>query len=152
MTSKIELVRSVDGDGGWSLHPTGYSDQDYADGRVPILVEGDANLVNGEWDRPNAADWRAAEVKLAASIMGSAKTPAKAAAARANGRKGGRPRSDYATKFHRHGTVTVWDVFQQRWVRTHVSRVSDQVLASLSSDERDRILGHRERVQASDSD
>lgn len=89
---------------------------------------------------------------VAASILGSAKSDAKTSAARANGRKGGRPRSDYATKFHRDGTVTVWDVYEQTWVRTHVSRVSDQVLASLSSDERARILGHRERAQASDSD
>lgn len=49
------------------------------------------------------------------------------------------PKSPYATTFHRDGTVTVWDVHQQQWVRT--SRPSDQILASCSSD-RERIKRH----------
>ena len=45
----------------------------------------------------------------------------------------------YATTYHRDGTVTVWDVYRQQWVRT--SRPSDQVLAACSSD-RARIKRH----------
>lgn len=48
-------------------------------------------------------------------------------------------KSPYATTFHRDGTVTVWDVYTQSWVRT--SRPSDRILASLSS-ERDRVIRH----------
>lgn len=48
--------------------------------------------------------------------------------------------SQYRTYFHRDGTVTVWDVFEQRWRRMRASNVSDAVLASLRAAERDRIL------------
>lgn len=48
-------------------------------------------------------------------------------------------KSPYATTYHRDGTVTVWDVYQQQWIRT--ARPSDRVLAACSSD-RDRIKRH----------
>ena len=48
-------------------------------------------------------------------------------------------RSPYATTFHRDGTVTVWDVYSQSWVRT--SRPSDRVLSACRSD-RERIKRH----------
>lgn len=49
-------------------------------------------------------------------------------------------KSPYATTYHRDRSVTVWDVYRQSWLRT--SRPSDQVLASLSSSERDRVKKH----------
>ena len=68
MSEKIEMVRSDMGDGGWSLHPVGYSDEDYAAGNVPLLASGEAvaDGKTGEWDRPNAADYAAAEESLKA--------------------------------------------------------------------------------------
>ena len=48
--------------------------------------------------------------------------------------------NNYATRFHLDGTVTIWDVYRQRWMRT--DEPSDEVLASLSSDERKRVLEH----------
>lgn len=67
MSMKIKLVRSDMGDGGWSLHPAGYDDKDFAAGNVPVLVSGIAEWDDalGEWDRPNEADYAAAEKKLA---------------------------------------------------------------------------------------
>jgi hypothetical protein len=44
----------------------------------------------------------------------------------------------FKTKFHRDGSVTIWDVYQQQWVRT--SRPTNQQLATLPK--RDRILKH----------
>lgn len=44
------------------------------------------------------------------------------------------------TKFHRDGTVTVWNVYTQQWERT--GRPSDRVLASLESKERERVIRH----------
>ena len=44
------------------------------------------------------------------------------------------------TKFHDDGTVTIWDVYQQGWSRT--AWPEDCVLASLSSDERDKVIKH----------
>lgn len=41
---------------------------------------------------------------------------------------------------HRDGTVTVWDVYTQSWVRT--ARPSNQVLASLPQADRDRVVRH----------
>lgn len=50
-------------------------------------------------------------------------------------------RSDpYRTTYHRDGTVTVWDVYTQQWLRT--SRPSDQILASLPAEERERVRRH----------
>ena len=46
----------------------------------------------------------------------------------------------YKTKYHRDGTVTVWDVYQQQWQRT--ARPSDAVLASLGHRERERVIRH----------
>lgn len=66
MTSMI-LIRSDGGDGGWSLHPAGYPDEQYADGTVPTLAEGEAEWVDGGWNRPTEADWAAAERKAAAA-------------------------------------------------------------------------------------
>lgn len=44
---------------------------------------------------------------------------------------------------HRDGSLTVWSVYRQQWVRT--SRPSDELLASMTTSERERILRHLER-------
>jgi hypothetical protein len=49
-------------------------------------------------------------------------------------------KSAYSTTFHRDGTVTVWDVYSQSWLRTR--RPSDRILASLNGKERDRVIRH----------
>jgi hypothetical protein len=53
------LCRSDNGDGGWSLHAPGSSDEDIATGEAPYLVCGPAEWDNeqGDWNRPNAADY-----------------------------------------------------------------------------------------------
>lgn len=48
--------------------------------------------------------------------------------------------SPYRTTYHRDGTVTVWDVYSQTWTRT--ASPSDQILASLSQSERERVMRH----------
>jgi hypothetical protein len=48
--------------------------------------------------------------------------------------------SRYATTYHDDGSVTVWDVYQQRWLTT--THVRDEVLASLPEEERERVLNH----------
>jgi len=50
------------------------------------------------------------------------------------------PKDMYRTIYHRDHSVTVWDVYQQGWVRT--ARPSDMVLASLSARERERMVRH----------
>jgi transcriptional regulator with XRE-family HTH domain len=47
----------------------------------------------------------------------------------------------YRTRYHRDGTVTVWDVYAQRWIR-HACDVEDRVLAAVSAAERARIIAH----------
>ena len=49
-------------------------------------------------------------------------------------------RDAYATRFHRDGSVTVWNVYSQAWQRT--TRPSDRVLASLSAAERAKVERH----------
>ena len=44
------------------------------------------------------------------------------------------------TKFHDDNTVTIWDVYRQRW--SHTARPEDRVLAALESAERDRVITH----------
>ena len=48
--------------------------------------------------------------------------------------------NDVRTIYHRDRTVTIWDVYQQQWMRT--DEPSDRVLASLSTDERERVIRH----------
>lgn len=53
-----------------------------------------------------------------------------------------RPESGKTT-YHRDGSVTLWDVYQQQWVRS--SAFSDEVYASLGAGERARVLRHTAR-------
>lgn len=46
----------------------------------------------------------------------------------------------FRTTFHRDGTVTIWDVYTQQWVRT--AHPLDELLASLSKPEYERVLRH----------
>ena len=56
----LGLCRSDCGDGGWSLHPAGATDEQIASGDAPVLVSGTAQWVDGDWDRPNAQDYASA--------------------------------------------------------------------------------------------
>ena len=47
--------------------------------------------------------------------------------------------SPYATTYHRDGTVTLWDVYAQTWMRLPACRISDKIMATLSDSERRRI-------------
>lgn len=46
----------------------------------------------------------------------------------------------YRTVFHRDGSVTLWHVYLQRWVRLPARGISRAILATLPSTERARIL------------
>lgn len=61
----LVLCRSDAGDGGWSLHAPGSTDDAIASGEAPYLVSGPANRGAGGWNRPNAADYRDAAERLA---------------------------------------------------------------------------------------
>jgi hypothetical protein len=51
----------------------------------------------------------------------------------------------FDTKYHTDGSVTVWNVYHQTWLRCQPSALSDRVLASLSSEERAKVLAHKPR-------
>ena len=51
------LTRSDQGDGGWSLHAPGSTDEDIATGEAAALVTGVSRKRGGEWLRPNARDY-----------------------------------------------------------------------------------------------
>jgi len=56
------LCRSDTGDGGWSLHPPGTTDEEIAEGDAAILACGEADwdAEKGDWNRPNYEDyWQA---------------------------------------------------------------------------------------------
>jgi ornithine carbamoyltransferase len=48
-------------------------------------------------------------------------------------------RSPYATRFHRDGSVTVWNCLTGNWHRCYT--MTDALLATLSEPERTRIMG-----------
>ena len=54
------LCRSDAGDGGWSLHAPGSTDEAIANGDAPALAVGTAYRDGDGWNRPNAADERLA--------------------------------------------------------------------------------------------
>lgn len=51
----------------------------------------------------------------------------------------------YDSTFHRDGTVTFWDVYEQQWRRMHVCDFAPRLLSTLGHRERDRILRSRKR-------
>lgn len=46
----------------------------------------------------------------------------------------------YKSKFHRDGTVTFWNVYEQRWNRQVAKRISADNLSSMSESDRKRVL------------
>ena len=55
------LARSDAGDGGWSLHAPGTTDEDIATGEAPALTSGPSGKNRGgKWLRPHARDYAAA--------------------------------------------------------------------------------------------
>lgn len=64
----LVLCRSDMGDGGWSLHAPGATDEQIAEGEALPLLDGPAEWDDavGDWDRPNDADYAAAIKRLAA--------------------------------------------------------------------------------------
>lgn len=46
----------------------------------------------------------------------------------------------FETRYHANGDVTIWDVYRQQWCRT--DSPEDRVLASLSEEERAKVLSH----------
>ena len=60
---ELVLVRSDMGDGGWSLHT--HADKDGSD----ALEYGPAEMVNGEWNRPNADDYREAMSSIGVKVI-----------------------------------------------------------------------------------
>jgi hypothetical protein len=55
------LCRSDTGDGGWSLHPPGSTDEEIASGEAMSLLGGPSIMENGRWNRPDANDFAAAK-------------------------------------------------------------------------------------------
>jgi hypothetical protein len=52
------LVRSDQGDGGWSLHRGGATDEEIASGDAPAILTGQAEETEaGDWSRPDDADY-----------------------------------------------------------------------------------------------
>jgi hypothetical protein len=43
------------------------------------------------------------------------------------------------TKFHRDGSVTLWSVHRQQWVRIYAADVSVETLATMTDAERTRL-------------
>jgi hypothetical protein len=59
--SDLVLVRSDEGDGGWSLHAAGATDEEIAEGDAPALMTGTAGRDDaGEWDAPRPHHYAAA--------------------------------------------------------------------------------------------
>lgn len=59
---RLVLCRSDMGDGGWSLHAPGSSDEAIADGEpdADYLVSGPAEWTGADWSRPTQTDYDAA--------------------------------------------------------------------------------------------
>jgi len=59
MSGRLVLCRSDSGDGGWSLHPPGSTDEQIANGTSPCLSFGPAAWSEDaqDWDRPNSLDY-----------------------------------------------------------------------------------------------
>ena len=58
MTDPFVLCRSDTGDGGWSLHAPGSTDEQIAEGDAPPFVSGPSDWqAEDGWTRPNADDY-----------------------------------------------------------------------------------------------
>ena len=64
-TAEMVLCRSDQGDGGWSLHRPGATDDEIASGDAPYLVSGTAEQDEaGEWSAPTEQDYESARSVL----------------------------------------------------------------------------------------
>lgn len=65
LAKQFVLCRSDQGDGGWSLHAPGSTDEDIATGDAPALVDGTAKWDDeaDDWSRPDEADYIAAAAR-----------------------------------------------------------------------------------------
>lgn len=65
-TYGLILCRSDEGDGGWSLHQAGSTDEQIANGTAPVLASGTAEWDEElrEWDRPDESDYDAAVTRV----------------------------------------------------------------------------------------
>ena len=52
LAHNLVLVRSDAGDGGWSLHAPGSTDDEIAQGDAPALLIGEAEMIDGQWNAP----------------------------------------------------------------------------------------------------
>jgi hypothetical protein len=50
--------------------------------------------------------------------------------------------NNYKTKFHKDGTITIWNIYLQQWERRQADQIPDDVLASVGNIERERIYKH----------
>jgi hypothetical protein len=48
-------------------------------------------------------------------------------------------KDQFATTFHRDGTVSIWSVYRQAWARMQPEWISDGTLSTLSEKDRERI-------------
>ena len=55
-------------------------------------------------------------------------------------------KANYASTYHRDGSVSAWDVHTQQWTRQVA--FGDAQLASLNAQERDRVLRHTAAARA----
>jgi hypothetical protein len=65
-TEDLVLCRSDAGDGGWSLHAPGSTNEEIASGDAAYLICGTAEEAGGAWTRPNHDDYLSALRMLAA--------------------------------------------------------------------------------------
>jgi hypothetical protein len=64
-TYGLVLVRSDEGDGGWSLHtPEQIADAQAHNDAPEYMNAGPATLVDDEWDRPNQEDYIEASLMI----------------------------------------------------------------------------------------
>ncbi len=65
-TAPLVLCRSDAGDGGWSLHAPGSTDEQIANGEAPALLDGDAEWDGDadEWSAPTADDYAEARLRM----------------------------------------------------------------------------------------
>jgi hypothetical protein len=57
------------------------------------------------------------------------------------------PDADLPTRCHRDGTVTFWNVYTQQWERLCAMDISDDTLATLPHEERERIIRLAQRQE-----
>ena len=55
-------------------------------------------------------------------------------------------KTSYANTYHRDGSASIWDVYAQQWTRQVA--FSGAQLASLNTQERDRVLRHTAAARA----